>query len=421
MKKRNLLAALLALLLLAGCAREEEGPGLGSRIWETPQLTYGVMEYDKLDVLPWDSGRCEATAFGFMAETRLGYYMDLGYTQMLYADKADLSNWVPLCNKPNCAHMSIKSWSYGQPVCNSEKNNVFAVRDGRIQYMWTPYGAEFEGLDDVALMSMAPDGTDKKIECLLDSGAHTKKTYYAYTDYRQSLYNEITMEADGSWTGHCYRVVNGKMEEYFTKENMEEGNYEAVMLKNAFNVPVYGDPLLYNGMLCQSETSFLRGYGEDQELLELGELPINFSYLSGDVLRFFRQGDGYYDMNIRTGEEVKLADCQLEAGHATVALPNCIVESTMLTYYSLESRTPGQTHRLMLFDGEAWREVALPEELRVTDTGFLRFKCVTSDSVFLKLQQDGYIESSDLYRIDLTQKELKLEFFAHFDGYIVGL
>jgi len=69
----------------------------------------------------------------------------------------------------------------------------------------------------------------------------------------------------------------------------------------------------------------------------------------------------------------------------------------------------------MLFDGERWREVELPPELQVTDTAILRFVCVTSDSIFLRMQdtsQAGHIESGDMYRIDLTKRNLKLEFFT---------
>jgi len=413
-RKLSLLLALITLLM-CGCAQEEEGPALGSQVWQTPQLTYGVMEYEKLQVLPWNSGRCEATSFGFMAESKMGYYTNAGYRQMLYADKSDLSNWVPLCNKPNCGHVSMDGWSLGQIVCNSEIWGPFTVRDGRIWYIWGPYGKEYEGIEGTqALMSMAPDGSDKRIECMMGTTAHTLKTDGAYANFHETLYNMVEITADGSWVGHCYRVVDGKLEEYATKPLKEE-DYSAVRISNAYVLPLYGEPLVDNGLVCPTKTSYLRYLQEGYEILELGELPASFSFLSGDVLRFFRPGDGYYDINIRTGEEVKLADPCMENSHAVVALPNCILESTLMTYHSLKSRTPGQTHSLMLFDGERWREVELPPELQVTDTAILRFVCVTSDSIFLRMQdtsQAGHIESGDMYRIDLTKRNLKLEFFT---------
>ena len=74
---KKLLTILLALVLLisaSGCAEEEKAPApIGSEVWETmPQLSYGVMEYEKLQILPWNSGRCEATSFYRMAETETG-------------------------------------------------------------------------------------------------------------------------------------------------------------------------------------------------------------------------------------------------------------------------------------------------------------------------------------------------------------
>ena len=128
---KRILPLLLALLLLCGCAPKENEPDLGSQVWEAPALTFGVMEHEKLEVLPWNSGRCEATSFESMAETRLGYYMP-GVSSLLYADKVNLSNWVPVCNKPNCSHTSMLMWSRGQTVCNSEiQSNHFFVRDLR--------------------------------------------------------------------------------------------------------------------------------------------------------------------------------------------------------------------------------------------------------------------------------------------------
>ena len=409
--------AILLIFAMAGCSEEPpEDPGITESLaWEVPQLNYGVLEYEKLEVLPWYSGRCEATSFEYMAETKAGYYTNGGYRQMLYADKSNLANWVPLCNKPNCGHVSMDGWSQGQTVCNSEIRGTFTIQDGRIWYTWYPYGKEYEEMNGaMALMSMALDGTDKRIECVLRTTAHTIKTESALVNLHETLYNMIEMTEDGFWVGHCYRVVGGKLEEYAVKTLEEEVNSIA-RLTTAYELPLYGDTLVYNRLVCPTKTSYLRYLQEGYEILELGELPVAFSFLSGDVLRFFRPGDGYYDRNIRTGEEVKLAKPCLENSHAVVALPNCILESTLMTNHSLKSRTPGQTHRLMFFDGERWREVELPPELQVTDTAFLRFTCVTSDSIFFRLQDTavaGHMERSDMYRIDLTQKTLKLEFFT---------
>ena len=65
-----LLALLMTVLPLAGCSQPEQEPEpVSSLAWEVPQLNYGVLEYEKLSVLPWYSGRTEATSFNTFADS----------------------------------------------------------------------------------------------------------------------------------------------------------------------------------------------------------------------------------------------------------------------------------------------------------------------------------------------------------------
>ena len=118
MIKKGMLLLLCLAMLLCGCGKEAKEIPVSSYIWETmPALTYGSLEYEKLQAEDWYCGRCEATGNGKWAETDLGYYFMYDFN-LFYADKEDLSNWVPLCNQPDCKH-SV-TWSYGQPVCNAQ-------------------------------------------------------------------------------------------------------------------------------------------------------------------------------------------------------------------------------------------------------------------------------------------------------------
>ena len=61
MKSKIAVVILCALLLLSGCAGQETAEIPETEIWETaPVLTYGVMTYEKLEILPWYAGRAEA-------------------------------------------------------------------------------------------------------------------------------------------------------------------------------------------------------------------------------------------------------------------------------------------------------------------------------------------------------------------------
>ena len=138
---KRIVASILALLILLafpGCAQEEvpevpsEPEPSESLIWEKmPALTYGVMEHEKLEVLPWYSGRTEATGSYQWAETKDGYYrLDTESFLLSYADKADLQTWLPVCGKPNCRHHA------NTLTCNAVmRYGTFFLREGKLYFV----------------------------------------------------------------------------------------------------------------------------------------------------------------------------------------------------------------------------------------------------------------------------------------------
>jgi len=412
MKRKLSLFLALITLLMCGCTQEEEGPALGSQVWETQQLTYGVMEYEKLQVLPWDSGRCEATSNYTMAETREGYYMNCSNMFLLYADKADMGLWVPVCNRANCAHITVNNGSYNHTSCNAfTDSNCFYIKDGRIWYRFTVNGTALavdEGYE--ALLSMEPDGTDKRVE--ISNGVIVEKL----TTPRSSadilfpgmwLYNMEDMTEDGSLVVHCYINDGTGWKEYAEIPN--ETSKWMVMLSALPNS--YGDPLVYNAAVSESQSEYLRFSADGYEVLTV---PGFEGYVSGDIFRHFRPNDGYYDYNLKTQEVVKLADARMENGYTQMLLPNCIVESTLLRLPSIELRTPGMSHSMEIFDGRQWHTVTLPNELLQTDNLYLLAQAVTADSIlFLCLDQNHLNQmqgTTDIYRIDLTKDNWVLEY-----------
>lgn len=434
--KKGILLLLCVVMLLCGCTGKPEPAvdptatngeqvpegsqeketshslAMGSDIWlEFPTLTYGVMEYEKLKVLPWNSGRCEATSFDSMAETALGFYM-CPMNRLYYADKADLSNWVPVCGNPDCKHLGTSCDAFVQ-------YREFVIKGDRIYYH-SMSGVDNElygGGATMFLASMAANGTNKRLEYAPDTYVPTTILQdMAFLTSGQYLYNVIGMNADGSATAYSYMVTASGEETIQQVEIPDADEVGSAALRSGRAIPIYGDRLMFNGIICQTPTTYLRGITGEPEAIDLAELPAFFGYLSGDVLRFFRSNDGYYDMNIKTGEETKLADAQLENSFACVTLPNCIVESTLMTYASSRSEeyyTDGMNHTMKLFDGETWHTVSLPEELEKAGAKVgTRIHAVTSDSViFTVVFMDKSIHTTYYYQVDLTKGALEAEQF----------
>ena len=179
---------------------------------------------------------------------------------------------------------------------------------------------------------------------------------------------------------------------------------------------VYGDEAFTFPYLATYDYSLFRYIDGQLVETDFSGLDALNSYLSGNTLRIFRPNDGYYDVALTTREEVFLAPAQLENSGAKIALPNCIIETTLLS-----KEGPGEEgHRMSIFDGQTWQEVTLPEELVRTDKDISSVSggyTICSDCILLFLldQSDGY--ATNVYRIPLTDGELKAEFCDRIPGY----
>ena len=420
--RRILALACMFMFLLSGCQIGGKAPGITeSQVWETmPALTYGEMQYEKLCVLPWYSGRTEATSFNMWAEAEDGYYAHL-LPNLLYADKADLENWVPVCNNPGCHHEAEHCSAY-------MGYEQFLIHDGRIfitqpQDYYKGDGAELTGY---VLMGMDRDGSNKKLEYAFErqDPSSTARSIIANISNQGFFYCEYVLNTDGTHTRYLYRVNAGGAETVLKTDTGDEyiSGYGGLSL--GIGEALYGDRYLIVGNRFSEHfenTQFYRLLENDMELLDIQALSfdqrtLGGAYLSGDIIRCYRQNDGYYDINIRTGEEIKVADAQLQDAGAFIVLPNCVLESTMgWENYEGEGVPPsGGEHQLMLFDGERWRSVELPEELRTADAGqCIAVEAVTSDTIIVgayNLFTRQKIRKSTYYTIDLSQEELKMEY-----------
>ena len=173
---------------------------------------------------------------------------------------------------------------------------------------------------------------------------------------------------------------------------------------------IFGEPSFNHEFLGEIPYSECRYKDGELYFTDLTGYYEDGRYLAGNLLRCYRMNDGYYDVNLDTKEEVRIADAYLENSQSLVILPNCVIEGTML-WEVYDQQPEGSTNAMAIFDGESWRDVELPEELLPTDFQNVMLYCgVSSDSIFFK--QEDLRGFDQLYRIDLTQDALKLEHCA---------
>lgn len=410
----RLIVSACLILILMGCNSKSQQPPATPEEWrEGLTLKWGVMETEPLGPLHWSADRCAVTSNYAVAETEEGYYVNTESNRLIYADKTNLGLWVPVCNKPNCPHTSMYMWSQGQIVCNAEtlSGSIF-FKDGRLWFAENIRDTEM-AIENAsfAIVSVAPDGTDKRVE-MTDKEIVDNMHFQSMVSERlfpdQWIYATDELLPDGSEVCHAYRYTNGVWQKLASAPNETKYSGGLDGLED-----LYGDLIIR--VFLGGNVTYIRFPEEGYELLDMAQLPTT-GYVCGDILRCYKPNDGYYDMNISSREEVKLCDARMENGFAQMLLPNCIVESTMLTRHSFDQRTAGMTHSLEIFDGQQWHTVALPKELQNNDTMYLLVQAVTSDSILFLCQDEESIYNirgtTDLYRIDLTKDTWELEFIA---------
>ena len=248
-----------------------------------------------------------------------------------------------------------------------------------------------------------------RLEKLMDDTVITNGGYATSGILRNYwIYNTEIMDADGGATGitYCYDILTGMLTTPFYMTYPDEADYRPEMrCPEAYRL--YGDPTVINLFLG---TDFYRVENGEMVSTNTGTYAKAGDYLSGNVLRQFRSNEGYYDINLQTEEEVHLEDAQLKNSQSFIVLPNCIIETTL----GSENHQEGDTHAMMLFDGERWRAVTLPEEVTQSYTAEMpvMIGAVASDRIIILIYNNMYCSRCNMYQIMLGEEELTMEFCA---------
>ena len=385
MKKRWTIAVLaLSLCLLAGCRetlRQREEPA------------------DPI---------CADSSAYLMAETPDGFYYSSGNI-LYYADKADLLQWAPVCSRPSCSHTG--------PECKAYLggDGRFVLRDDRIYFCDDHTRYDPDGASGTVLAGMALDGEDRKIVYTV-SGSLTQTggsdRFCLLGDQLIAMYSR--MNDQGTFDTYMVRVDDQGEQTLFTGTMEQLPSWLGAVTRYE---GMGGDTALYFCLddgrenwaytLYRPTAEKLVELGEVSQLGSLMNLDFVGSYLHGEILRVYRPGDGYYDVDLSTGGQTKVMDAQLDGAWGWQLTQQYAVESTLL-YRPLAYQTEPEDREqaMMLYDGEAWRTVSLPEELaQGALIPNLRPLAVASDRIFFQAMVE---DQRRLYQVELEREDLDL-------------
>lgn len=390
-----MLLACLAALVFCGCNKEIQSGSLGSEKWDgDTRLTFGDMNAQKLEPLPWNSGRLEATSDHRMVESENGYYLNW-QGRLYYADKSAMK-WVLVCGKADCDHFSVD--------CNSLMNNIWiAAKDGRLYFPERTGKSLLSGSPGIGIILVSADAAadDKKPALVFEEGISNAESSSSNILHNGAwLYTKSVLDEHGNRKSKLFAAS----EEGSWVLELPDNKAVSALCPSSF-LGLYGDEHFI--WYSRSETHLLQFRdGEIVETVPYEAIPELGGCLSGNVVRTFAINDGYYDVDTKTGERVRVGDAQFANSYSAVVAPNCILESTKLTIAAAKNTRCG----LALFDGESWRIVKLPPELENMEASqMLIFYGIASDRILMACSQTGR-PAQDMYQILLGEEDLTMEY-----------
>lgn len=368
MKKQKIMAfvmfSMLFVLWVAGCSKAEN------------------IEKDYL--------RCNATSAGNMAEIESGFFYKENEI-LYYADKENMNNWIPVCNNPDCLHNSSS--------CSAQIDYEIAQKGDKLYY--------YDNFSK-AIMEVAIDGSEPKtaFKIALENanlgnssrGIISQDGFFIYYGY---------LTQDGMYQRMIARLEDdGTLYPLFT-ENVD--SLESQITMPSYIYYVRGDFAIISSLLIEegddAQNVLWRVDGDEPERVNLPEeVSILYSYLSEDTFTYYREKEGFFEIDLESGKETLLCENQLEDGRGYILTDEYMIESNRYRYY-----TPEEAY-LKFFNGKEWLDVALPENVKKTDCVFIPAS-VASDRIFMIQANNGVNGyASQLYYFMLNDETPELTF-----------
>lgn len=405
MKKRLLLLLLVFLLLFSACGTDSpqntEAPTeflQNVQTDEQPEQTTPPTQSNLKPVvleIPAKE-RCASTSQSRFVETETGYYMLRSHAYLFYADKSDLTNWVLVCNEPDCNH--------SRTYCPAAVDSPVWFRNGYLYFM-ANRSLRGRNLDGCYIVCMGPDGSDPQ-PIFTDPSINGNNGPTSWSDGIGKDYFIrciSAMKEDGQVTSTVVKIDADGVRELFTAEYPPPAN-------DSLPVPmptgaIRGDVVIgstialdgtedlgKDGWENRRDELLYRVHGDTIAPLILTERCNRVGgYLSGDSFWHYHRNEGFYYMDLSTGEEVKIADAAYENANGFCIDGKHMIECTLSVYeYECEIETP----QMRYFDGEVWHELEVPGHWRGIDEFWLL--AGASDRIFFTVKK--YAKSySDRY------------------------
>lgn len=384
MKKRLLCLLLLTSLACSLCACAGKDPH------EAPAVPAAA-----------DLATAARTSACRMAETENGYYMEQG--QMLYyADKADLSNWVLLCNAPDCDHR-------GSACPASINRDWFRILGSRIYSLRNTIELDKQAKAALAIYSTALDGTDLRMEYPLeqfpsDAGYGLEDAMTADALYLSGL----VMEKNGLFRTMLLRLNEDGVHTIYEADASDL--FVPTFFSGAKFECIQGDFCARSLLLSGNEefNQHMYRFTGDQyaEIPHICDYDISGAYLSGNTLYRFEPGNGYYRTDLTSNKSKKWMDAEFSESRAYILAPDFLIETT--SFYQSSAATP----EMRIWCSGSWQDVSFEGITLPADSSISLLARTTAHVFFTAWDRETY--GTMLYCIALEHDSLRAEYCTTF-------
>lgn len=338
---------------------------------------------------------CAETSRYQMAETDNGYYLVM-WESLYYADKANLSNWVLVCNEPECEHMGT--------LCPADVFYLpyFSLRDGKLRTLRSSAAITESSSGDMALYSMNPDGTalsmEQKIPGTDSQGSARSLSGWMNKDHVYLV--QCLLDKNGNWVNSVICFGEDGTNTLFSVTTSSEivGDNSLVPFLRGGNVFCL-DVIAYP--TCDSQHFYRLTPNGYEDVSAVAEYTYSGAYLKDNTLLHYVQNEGYFETDITTGTSEKRLDSQLKDAMAYHLTEDFLVEM------NFHWRNTPETPQMEVYDGRNWHSVALPDSVREISGCNWFPLALTSEHLFVYVDNNVTF-TTDLYFVDLTAEEYVL-------------